>query len=103
MTDQYHQLRGQRPLVHPDRDKIENQVRRVCSECGFKSMSVVPPVFCPQCHWQPDGKSPLIAARPMANRREKRAHARQLRLQQRKTQKQIARETAKTDGKYEAS
>lgn len=76
----------------------KKKVMRVCSACGFKDSSPIPPVMCPACHFQED--SPLVSARPPGNRRERRAHAAKMRLQMRRTQKQILRESG---GKYEAS
>lgn len=77
---------------------------RVCADCGYKDSSLVPPEKCPRCHNQ--AKNPLneaaLEARPM-NRAERRKQTAERRAQERKVNKQIARETAKSGGKYEAS
>lgn len=83
---------------------VYNAVKRICADCGYKDFSIVPPSKCPRCHNQP--KNPLneaaIEARPM-NRFERRKQAAERAAQERKVNKQIARETAKAGGKYEAS
>lgn len=93
--------RKQMKVVTNRRGVPRQRAVRVCSSCGYKDSSPVPPVMCPACHFQED--SPLANTRPIANRKERRRIEAQQRLQMRKTQKQIDRETAKTGGKYEAS
>lgn len=63
---------------------------RICSACGYRDNTPIPPIMCPQCHFQED--SPLARGGVKMNRRERRAAEARNRVQQRKAQKQIDRE-----------
>lgn len=76
-----------------------DRVMRVCSSCGFKDRSPVPPVMCPQCHFQDD--SPLAQSAGRMNRHERRKQEASRRAQQRRVNKQLRRENPQ--GSYEAS
>lgn len=75
---------------------------RICMDCGYKDNSIIPPPKCPRCHNQPKGalNEQALEMRPM-NRAERRKQDAVRRLQERKVNKQIARENP--SGRYEAS
>ena len=70
----------------------DQPVRRICSACGFKDRSIIPPVACPRCHFQPDNPvtEGLKSVRPM-NRRERRQEAAKNRQLMRQTQRKLLR------------
>lgn len=70
----------------------EQPVKRICSQCGFKDHSAIPPIACPRCHFQPDNPvtEGLKNARPM-NRRERRTDAAKNRQLVRQTQRKLLR------------
>jgi hypothetical protein len=70
----------------------EQPVRRICSQCGFKDHSAIPPIACPRCHFQPDNPvtTELRNARQM-NRRERRVEAAKNRRLVRQTQRKLLR------------
>jgi hypothetical protein len=73
-------------------DTKSSPVRRVCSACGFKDRSAVPPVACPRCHFSPENAvtKELKNARPM-NRRERRQEASKNKRLLRQTQRKLLR------------
>jgi len=75
-----------------------NRVMRVCSQCGFKDRSLIPPIACPRCHWQPEPNAvteQLRGVRRM-NRHERRAEDAKRRITARKVERMVvARENAK--------
>lgn len=74
-----------------DKPKLPRPLR-VCADCGFKDSSPIPPPMCPSCHNNPDSPlAPKNALRKM-NRKQRRMHEAELRLQQRRAQRQLDRE-----------
>lgn len=103
MTDQYHQFRGQRPMLHEAQGPANvPKPKRICADCGYKDFSTIPPPKCPRCHNQPKNalNEQALESRPM-NRAERRKQAAERRAMERKVNKQVARENP--SGKYEAS